>query len=800
MLVQAPHPDHDTLRHSPTLFTDLGWPRVLDALAERCASSAARQAVPAIPLMTDPTEIRLVLAQVQEIIAWHASDRMLSFGGVESIDAVLGRARSGGILLGEELFTIGGTLRSARTLADTITDAPGSFPLLSVIAGGIPDLSDLTRLLFSTFEPSGRIRDAASPELSDLRLRQTRLRARVKRQMEVYVASHELEATLQDSYYTVRDERYVLPVKTSEKPRFKGIIHGSSATGQTVFIEPEEMISSNNELLLLDEQIRREEHRVLRDRTDRVGEELPRIREAMEAVVSLDLLHARALLAKRLDASVPEVAGDGETRLQGARHPGLILKGNEVVPNTVEIRGEWQTLIVTGPNTGGKTVTLSTLGLCTLMTQAGLPIPALPGSRIAVFPRMFSLFGDAQDLERDLSTFSGHLEGIVGLLREAGPGALALIDEPLVGTEPNAGASMAIAVLEQLAERGVRGAVSTHYDRLKTLSLEDSRFQNASVGMDADTLQPTWRLTTGSPGRSSPLEMARRLGMPPAIVERAQEILGGQHGDLQRMLDALEEQRRDLADATRKAEETSLALEEERDAIRDQGEELAARSQAAAMEAIADARRDVAAAVRTLQKSGDGASLQRAGRQLDRAERKARGAHVPRSTPATVDLPQGKRLATREDLVEGAAVWLIGMRRQAVIRQVPGDLERVEVHAGSLRFTSALQDLAVDVSSAPARGSSRPGALLSSGVDMLPAEVDLRGMRVDEGLAALDRALDDALLSGRSALRVIHGHGTGAMRKACRDHFGRSRHVAEWSPGAPDEGGDGVSLVTLADV
>jgi len=402
--------EHNQLKHSPTLLKDLGWARVVNALETHCSTAGGANAASAVPFSTDRDHVSAMLQRVAEISQWYELGHTLPFGSIETIDHVMGRLRSGGLLLGEELFSIGSSLRGSRSLSETISDGKEHLPTLQALGEAIPDLSVLTRCLFSTFEPSGKIRDAASQELSDLRLRQTRLRGRVKRQMEAYVASNELEPMLQDSYYTVRDERFVLPVRTADKVRFKGIIHGSSATGQTVFIEPQEMIGSNNELLLLDESIRREEHRILRERTDEVAQKLPEIQSTMRAVVDLDLLHARSRLAKVMNSAIPEVRTDGHTTLLEARHPGLVLKGNEVVANTIEVGGEWQMLIVTGPNTGGKTVTLSTLGLCTLMTLAGIPIPALPGSSVAIFPRMFTLFGDAQDLERDLSTFSGHLE------------------------------------------------------------------------------------------------------------------------------------------------------------------------------------------------------------------------------------------------------------------------------------------------------------------------------------------------------------------------------------------------------
>ncbi|NUN14690.1 MAG: Smr/MutS family protein [Myxococcales bacterium] len=819
-------PESTLARVSERTFDDLKWQRVIDALLRHCATEVGRNYVKQLPIYADVVQVRQQHGLTSEMRRCLQADRFAPFGGISSLEESLGRASRGGIIGAEQLLSIAQTLRGAGNLRGFLDQSVQLTPGVSAISSKMPDLIPLMRVLFATFDASGRIRDDATPELSDLRRRLTTLTTRARQRMEEYVTSTELDLVLQDGYFTIRDSRYVLPVKSSAKPGFAGIIHGTSQTGQTVFVEPEAMIGLNNDIKVTAEEIEREEHRILRDRTDRVFDALPEIEQLIDIVAEIDHIVARAKLSIEMDAHEPELNNKGDIHLIKCRNPVLLLKGNKVVPNDVQIGAQWQILIVTGPNTGGKTVTLSTVGLCTLMAQAGLHIPGSPDSKIAVFPRIFSIYGDPQSIDQDLSTFSGHLQLVSAVIREAGPGALVLMDEIIVGTEPSGGAALAIAVLETFAGRGVRGIVTTHYDRLKTLSLTDSRFQNASVGLDRDNMRPNFRLTIGIAGSSNPIDMARQLGINKTIVDRAEELLGSRDKDIQMILDRLEDERHNLVKEQRRTSATRNELQNkinELEATKLQlhqdGEKIARQYQKETLAEISRIREECQALLNRLKSATTPAELERGLRQLERSTVKVRsavrqssgGQPAAKTTVSDIDF---------HDLAMGVTVYVRSLSQLATIRSKPDNPRRIEVFVGNMRIFTDICDLGkpktvadkegaalqrtTSTENAPTAGESpRPADMRAiSPVTPLPVGdniIDLRGMRTEDALEKMLKSFDDALLSLKHAIFVIHGHGTGALKKAIRTELQKNRYVEKWRPGEPDEGGDGVSLVYFKD-
>lgn len=818
------HPSLDPTpaRVSDRTLDDLKWQRVIDALLRHCATEVGRSYVQKLPIYADVAQVRHQHDLTSEMRRCLEADRYPPFGGISSLEDSLGRASRGGLIGAEQLLSVAQTLRGAGNLRGFLDQSVELTPNVTAISSKMPDLVPLMRVLFATFDASGRIRDDATPELSDLRRRLATLTARARQRMEEYVASVELDLVLQDGYFTIRDSRYVLPVKSSAKPGFAGIIHGTSQTGQTVFVEPEAMIGLNNDIKVTAEEIEREEHRILRDRTDRVFDSLPEIEQLLDIVAEIDQIIARAKLSLEMDAHAPAFNNKGEIHLIKSRNPVLLLKGNKVVPNDVQIGSPWQILIVTGPNTGGKTVTLSTVGLCTLMAQAGLHVPGSPDSKIAIFPRIFSIFGDPQSIDHDLSTFSGHLQLVSSVLREAGPGALVLMDEIIVGTEPSGGAALAISVLETFADRGVRGIVTTHYDRLKTLSLTDSRFQNASVGLDRDHMRPNFRLTIGIAGSSNPIDMARQLGINPAIVNRAEELLGSRDKDIQMILDRLEEERHNLVKEQRRAAATRNELQNKINELeatklqlRQDGEKIARGYQKDTLAEIARIREESQAILNRLKSASTPGEVERGLRQLDRSTVKVRSAvrqtapeqNAPKAAIQDVDFL---------DLVSGTTIYVRSLSQLATIRSKPDNPRRIEAFVGNMRIFTDICDLG-RLKEVPTKDSGRSSQTQPTSDGPVANEVpttakpspappptplplgdnvvDLRGMRAEDALEKMSKAFDDAILAGRHAIFVIHGHGSGVLKKAVRAELHNNRYVEKWRPGDPDEGGDGVSLV-----
>ncbi len=807
---------------------DLHWATIAGWLEKACHTKVGRRAAAALPFYTDVADIERELDRVDEWRRLEATGDAPSFGGITSLEQALDQAGRTGTLTAQALLAVAETLSSARRMARALERRARRAPRLAELAAGIPDLTPLARMLFATFEPSGRIRDEASPTLANLRRDEASTVARARRIMERYLQTPELELAFQDDYFTLRDHRYVLPVKSGEHPAFRGIVHGYSNSGQTVFLEPEEMVPVNNRLIRLHDEIAREEAAILRDRSERVFEQQDAILHTMAIVGTLDTVQARARLAAHLDAVRPRIAQRGGIHLEHAVNPLLALRGVEVVPNDIDLGDEWQFLVISGPNTGGKTVSLMTTGLCVLMAQAGIPIPAGPNSRIAPFPRVYTLFGDPQDIEADLSTFSGHLRQLDRILREAGPGELVLMDEIIVGTEPEGGAALAVAVLEELAARGAVGAVTTHYERLKTLALRDKRFENASVGLDPRTGRPNYRLTMGVPGRSNPIEMAQRLGLPSRVVERARELLGAERADLEAALVEVERLRARLARREEELETLRRKLESEREKlhqarldVRRRAADLAQEQAREALDEIAAARKRARELIRALrERKPDMRAAQRARQVVGDLERtvRRRAARAKEDAGAASEkrpkAPPLRRLR-RDDLRAGLEVWVRSAGRTGTVVEVPRGAGPVTVALGALRMEVPLSDLALrtdePAAATPAKPPAAPGAgetPAAPSVEPEPGElppktpdntVDLRGLRVDEGLMRLDAALDRAMRRNAPALYVVHGIGTGALRSAVRDALRESEYVARWEPAPPERGGDGCTIVWLAE-
>ena len=804
---------------SERVLTDLKWGRLLERLAAFCDTEEGASLCARTPLLADVADVRRELGRVSELRRLRDTGATPSFGGIQALGPELERAGKEGVLGRDPIVRIADTLSAASRLWEWFDDRQEDAPLCWEVAVLLPDLSELAHILATTFDGAGQIRDDASPELADLRRRLITASGRVRAKLESYVGSLEADEVLQDSYYTIRDGRYVLPVKSSMKPQFRGIIHGSSQTGSTVFVEPEALIPLNNELKLLHDAVEREEYLVLRDRTERVIRRMGDIKWTVRVLGALDHLAARARLAHEMRASEPVVNDRGRTRLLAARNPHLLLKGSDVVPNDVPLNEDWQILVVTGPNTGGKSVTLSTFGLCTLMTMAGMHIPAAPDSEVGLFEQIHTVFGDPQSIEQDLSTFSGHLKLLGEVLDGADDRALVLMDEIVVGTEPTGGAALAMAVLETLAERGVRGLVTTHYDRLKTMALGDERFRNGSVGIDLRTMTPTWRLAIGTPGSSSPIEMARKLGMDPRVVERATALVGTQAEELQSALAALDRERdvliaerAALAAERERSRELGREVEAERARLRQKGLEMARELQKEVLAELNKARDVAREAVATLQSQRDPRKVDEVRRRVERASTAVRGAVTadpPAGRPAEGPAPVPVRPEDLDRLKEGTRVWIRSLGRAAVVARTAESPRKIEVAVGPARMSTELDNLAWPPDAPPPTprrtltvSAAAPAAPpQATGEDAPPRTsdwtVDIRGNRVEEGLEELVRRLDQALLDGRTALWVVHGHGTGALKQAVRELCKTSRYVRRWRAGEREEGGDGVTLAWL---
>jgi DNA mismatch repair protein MutS2 len=774
----------------------LEFPALLSQLAALTVTACGRELAESLRPSADPAQVRAALQETAEAAAL-LDDGEVPLRGAADIREVLHRARIGAVLDPAELVALADTLATIRQCRSYVLARRARAPALARRAASMDTGEALDAAIRRTVAPDGTILDGASPRLARLRREQQAVHGRLRDTLEAVVRGP-YGRMLQDAVVTIRADRYVVPVRAEYKGQFPGVLHDHSASGATAFMEPLSAVPLGNRLRELQIEERQEVQRLLRELSVEVARQADRIAASYQILGDLDCVVARARLAALQAASPPTVRTDGVLRLRRARHP---LLAGEVVPIDVELGDRFTTLVLTGPNTGGKTVTLKTVGLLTLMAQAGLFIPADPGSEVAVFSQVFADIGDEQSIQQSLSTFSSHMGAIVGILDQvdraggpAGASALVLLDEVGAGTDPAEGVALARAIIEHLHRRGARTVVTTHYNELKALAWTHPGIENASVEFDPVTLRPTYRLRIGLPGRSNALDIARRLGLAAEIVERARELLGPQAGTLDRILRDLEADRRasehDRAEAARRreeAEEVAAQVRRELERLRAERAQTLRRVREEAEALLRAARDEVDALARSLRESPDARAVQQARLRLRRLAEDLRKRTEPE--------PEGEPL---DEVHPGQEVYVVPLGRVGTVVGGPDGRGEVEIQAGVLRVRASLAALRA----APPTGSGSP---LREQTEPLPARpaavplsVSLRGLTAEEATAVLDRYLDDAFLAGLARVTVIHGKGTGALRRAVH-HFLRGHpHVRSYRPGGPAEGGEGVTVVELA--
>lgn len=804
---------------------DLAWASLLGHVASRCHTERGSAAARALPLAGTPDEARARIAEIAEARLLHQLDAPMPLHGIKVIDELLGRVEKGGDLVGLELMAVGETVAATARARRHLASRPDQTPRLAAIAQPIAELTHVSGPILDSFEEGGRLADHASAALGPLRRRVAQLNDELSRRARDLLDDADIAPHLMDRFYTQREERYVVPLRADARNKVRGIVHGTSGSGQTVFVEPEAIVELNNRLKIAESELEDEERRILAELSGYVREEAAAIRVNVEIAIRLDVIDGAARLADDLSASAPEISDEGVLNLVAARHPLMELGGRACVPNDIRLAPR-AIMIVSGPNAGGKTVALKTAGLAALMARAGLHVPAEPGSSVPFYQTVLTDIGDDQSLERNLSTFSAHVMHIGEFLEAAGPGVLILIDEIAVGTEPEQGAALAQAVLEALAGRGTQAIVTTHYERLKAMATSDARFMNASVGFDLERMAPTFRLHLGVPGSSGALLVARRLGLPGEVVGRAEAILGDRRTGVEELLTAVAEERRRLeherTSAERARREADLARREAEAAertARERVEKLRAGAHDEALAALRKAR-DEADRLKARLKKAPVATNVREEIAQARAELGALSERISGHAPAATETG---RPARPEELVAGAKVIVAKLGGRGVVVSPP-ERGRVVVQVGGLRATAQVGEVRLDdgkgvaarpvakVSAALERAKARaaparPPTQVPAGEEVADEDLapmrtgdntcDVRGARVDEALATVDQFLDDALLAHRDVIFVIHGHGTGALKAAIREHLALHAAVARFRPGQEKEGGDGATVVWL---
>ena len=776
----------------------LELPRVLEMLAGCAVTDEGRERALALRPMSDIEDVRRAQEETSAAVKLLILRGTPGFAGIRPVAASLQRADMGGSLNTRELLEVAAVLRAARTAGEYGAGEEKS-PISHLFHALTPNRF-LEDTITNSIVGEDELADSASSELAYIRRHMRATESKVRDILQKLISSNQSKY-LQEAIITIRSDRYVVPVKSEHKNAIPGLVHDVSSSGSTFFIEPMGVVKANNELRELLAKEKKEIERILAELSAQCATHKEDILEDYQLLVWLDAIFARAKLSLKLECTEPRLS-DKYLRLRGARHP--LLDQKKAVANDLELGERFDTLVITGPNTGGKTVTLKTLGLITLMAQCGLHIPAKDDSTVRVVSRVLADIGDEQSIAQSLSTFSSHMVNIVGILEEADDESLILFDELGAGTDPVEGAALAAAIIESARGLGAQVAATTHYAELKVYAMTTPGVENASCEFNVETLAPTYRLVLGIPGKSNAFAISRRLGLPEYIIEKAAARLDAENVRFEDVLTRLDQQRQEMERERTEARRLKLEMEQSASKAREYREKLEAerakvveKAQAEARAIIQEARdaSDLAISeLKELQKRRDldwqqvNDSRAEARRLLNEAERGIGG-------PAQeVETPPPTRPAVAGDTVE-----LVSMGTKATVLSVNKD-GSLQLQAGILKISAKQDEVRVVEGESQSQKEARrivARAEHTLRTAAVPSQVDLRGMMTDEAIAALERFLDTAMMGKLETVTIIHGKGTGAVRNAVRTYCRRSRYVKSFRPGRYGEGEDGVTVVEL---
>ena len=779
----------------------LELPQVLEQLAAQAVTEEGKERCRALRPLTDMDDVQRRLDETSAALSMIVLRGSPALSGVRPVAASLQRAEMGGALNTRELLDIAALLRSARSAKEYAAgEGNAAKTCIDHLFASLTPNRFLEDKISGSILSEEEIADAASPELADIR-RHIRASASKVRDILQKLISSSQSKYLQESIITMRSGRYVVPVKSEYKNEVPGLVHDVSGSGGTFFIEPMGVVKTNNELRELQAREEKEIERILRELSAECAAHREDIAQDYDLIILIDCIFARGRLSGRLKCSEPRLAKRGLT-LRKARHP--LLDPKKAVANDLYLGGDFDTLVITGPNTGGKTVTLKTIGLLTLMAQCGLHIPVDDGSSVMVFDHVLSDIGDEQSIAQSLSTFSSHMVNIVGILEQCGPGSLILFDELGAGTDPVEGAALAAAVIEESRKRGALVAATTHYAELKVYAMTTPGVENASCEFDVETLAPTYKLLIGVPGKSNAFAISRRLGLPQSIIDQAAARIDAENVRFEDVLTQLDRQRQEMEQERDKARKLRREMEESAKTAREYRERLEKERAKAVEKAQAEARaiiqeaRDTADQVfaelndmrRRQEKE---ASWQEQNERRAGLRHKLNQAEDALGSGPDLPAPPPTRPARAGDTVE-----LVKMGTKATVIAVNKD-GSLQLQAGILKINAKQDEVRVTEGDDGKKQAAKIVQRAEHKLRSLGAspEVDLRGVMTDEAILALDRFLDTAVMAKLTEVTIIHGKGTGAVRKAVREHLKRSRYVKSFRPGRYGEGEDGVTVAEL---
>ena len=797
------------------ILTLLEFNKITDLLAQQAGSALTRERAAALSPAANMRIIQDKLTETTEAVSVILYKGNIPAGETGDITPLTGMAAKGRILSMRELLQVRSALNAARTVKNFLSeDMPDGLKIIPEIAGLLEPVPKLEQDISDAIISEDEMSDSASPQLRAIRREINNKNGLIRSRLQKMISSGSSKAHLQDAIVTMRNGRYVIPVKKEYINLFPGMVHDQSSTGATLFVEPQAVVNLNNELrqLELDEQA--EITRILEAFSGRVGEHARAMENNQRLLTELDFIGAKGRLSVMMDGREPRLNGEGFIDIKAGRHP--LIAYDKAVPVNVELGRDWTTLLITGPNTGGKTVTLKTIGLLCLMTQSGLHIPADENSSMPVLKEIFADIGDEQSIEQSLSTFSSHMTNIIEIFGNAGEGSLVLLDELGAGTDPLEGAALGIAELERLREAGCLTAATTHYTELKKYALSTPGVENASMEFDVETLSPTYRLRTGLPGKSNAFEISEKLGLDRGIIRRAEELLGEEQLEFEQAVSRVEA---DQAEAEAALAEAGREREAAHEAMSEAEKELAAaRSEAAKI--VEEARRkagtmlreaqgtidEIAAELRDIQHKRKDAGFNEGHIAGGAAEsrkklRQAESALKPEKALKPQSVQTGKT-PDPSDIKIGMRVRYEKLGQTGDVESLPDARGNLRIRLGSIKTDVNVRDLVIAESEPQGnkeKNRAKYGSMSFGKTKTIKTEINLIGKDLDEATDLMNKYLDDAFLAGLASVHIIHGRGEGILRKGLRAELAKNRHVKSFRSAPYNDGGEGCTIVELRD-
>lgn len=780
----------------------LEYNKIIELLKEQAGSEMTKNAVSELMPFRDASEIRESQAETTEAVRLINYKGPLPVGGFYDIEEIISFARKGGTLSMAQLLKVLYNMKTAERilsfLKGDLPELPIIFSIAELIVPCVKLASEIDRCIISEDEMA----DNASPQLRSIRRGIARQNEALKAKMNHIISSSDNKAILQDSIVTMRNGRYVIPVKQEHRGRVPGIVHDQSGSGATLFIEPQSIVNLNNELRQLELDEKTEINRILTELSEAVSEHYHDLKNNQKLMLELDMFMAKGRLSVMMDGEEPEIDEEGVMELKEARHP--LIDSERVVPVNIYIGRKYKSLVVTGPNTGGKTVTLKTAGLLSLMAQSGLHIPANQGSRVPVYGNIFADIGDEQSIEQSLSTFSSHMRNIVDIVSEADDRSLVLLDELGAGTDPAEGAALAIAVLESLSEKGACCIATTHYTELKKYAISTDGVENASMEFDVETLSPTYRLNIGIPGKSNAFEISSKLGLSPSIIDRARDLLEGGEIAFEDVISSLEEERKRAEEERDEAILINIEMKRQREELNQKIKKFEERRERELERAKEEARQIVREAKEVSKEVQEElkelAKLESLGeRNLKFDINRKRLKELERKNRNTLRRETNENPVSPDELEPGNRVKILTLNQNGEVLSKPDERGNLQVQVGMMKINVNVEDIML-IDSVPLKKKikkSSYGSLYRSKAQSISSSVDVRGKNLDDAVMDVEKYIDDAFISGLEEVTVIHGRGEGILRKGIQDALKRHKNVKSFRKGSYREGGDGVTVIKL---